>query len=55
MSSQYKYLVLHGRKPVQEALEEGLEIACIHVSSKATGDIIQRIKSLARAKASELK
>lgn len=50
MSSQYKYLVLHGRKPVQEALEEGLEIACIHVSSKATGDIVQRIKSLARAR-----
>ena len=50
MSSPYKYLVLHGRKPVHEALLEGLEIACIHLSQKANGDIIQEIKSLANAK-----
>ena len=50
VSSPYKYLVLHGRKPVHEALLEGLEIACIHLSQKANGDIIQEIKSLANAK-----
>tara|TARA_Y100001970_G_scaffold243275_1_gene308363 strand:- start:107 stop:856 length:750 start_codon:yes stop_codon:yes gene_type:complete len=50
VSNLYKYLVLHGRKPVFEALEEGLEIACIHLSQKATGEIIQRIKSLANEK-----
>ena len=55
MSNPYKYLVLHGRKPVHEALLEGLEIACIHLSQKANGDIIQEIKSLANAKVSKLK
>ena len=50
MSNPYKYLVLHGRKPVHEALLEGQEIVCIHLSQKATGEIIQEIKSLANTK-----
>jgi len=50
VSNLYKYLVLHGRKPVHEALLEGLDIACIHLSQKANGEIIQEIKSLANAK-----
>ena len=47
---QYKYLVLHGRKPVFEALKENLDIACIHLSSKANGDIINQIRTVASAK-----
>ncbi|GIS33565.1 MAG: hypothetical protein Ct9H90mP5_00140 [Acidimicrobiaceae bacterium] len=35
---------------MHEALLEGLEIACIHLSQKANGDIIQEIKSIANAK-----
>jgi 23S rRNA (guanosine2251-2'-O)-methyltransferase len=35
---------------VHEALLEGLDIACIHLSQKANGEIIQEIKSLANAK-----
>jgi len=50
MSPRDKFLTLHGRKPVLEALRSGEEIAQLHISKKATGEIIQEIKRLGTEK-----
>ena len=47
MSLRDRYLTLHGRKPVLEALMSGEEIAQLHISKKATGEVVQKIKQLA--------
>jgi len=50
MSLRDKFITLHGRKPVLEALISGEDIVQLHISKKATGEIIQRIKKLGAEK-----
>lgn len=48
MSPRDRFLTVHGRKPVLEALESGHQVAKVHVADRATGDIVERILREAR-------
>jgi 23S rRNA (guanosine2251-2'-O)-methyltransferase len=48
MSLRDQYLIVHGRKPVLEALNTGYEIELIHMSSRASGEAINAIEEIAR-------
>jgi 23S rRNA (guanosine2251-2'-O)-methyltransferase len=50
MSLRDQYLVVHGRKPVLEALKAGYEIGMIHLSSRASGGVINTIEEVARTR-----
>ncbi len=50
MTLRDRYITLHGRKPVLEALRSDQTIDLLHISEKATGDIIQQIKTEAKRK-----
>mgnify|MGYP001215083093 CR=1 FL=1 len=54
MAFRDQFLVIHGRKPVMEALSGGYEVARIHVSSRAQGKIINEIVDFARGKGIEV-
>ncbi len=54
MTLQDKFLIIHGRKPVLEALDGGYEVARIHLSSRATGKIINAIVDLAHSRGIEI-
>jgi len=54
MALHDQFLVIHGRKPVLEALNGGYEVARIHVSSRAQGKIVDEIENFARAKGIEV-
>jgi len=54
MSLRDKFITLHGRKPVLEALISGEDVAQLHISKKATGEIIQKIKKIGAEKGIKL-
>ena len=49
MGFQEKVLVIHGRKPVLEALNSSQEVVRVHISSRAAGKIVTEIENLARS------
>ncbi len=48
MSPSDRYLTVHGRKPVLEALQQGRAIARIHLSERGQGPVVGEILDLAR-------
>ncbi|MDG2301573.1 MAG: RNA methyltransferase [Acidimicrobiales bacterium] len=54
MGIQEQFIVIHGRKPVVEALSSDQEVARVHLSSRASGKIINRIEELARSRGIEV-
>lgn len=50
MSPRDRYLTVHGRKPVLEALQQGQAVARIHLVERAQGDVLQQILELAKAR-----
>ena len=51
MGFQEQVLVIHGRKPVLEALQSSQEVVRVHISSRAAGKIVTEIENLAGAEA----
>ena len=49
MGFQEQVLVIHGRKPVLEALNSSQQVVRVHISSRATGKIVTEIENLARS------
>ena len=49
MGFQEQVLVIHGRKPVLEALHSSQEVVRVHISSRAAGKIVTEIENLARS------
>ncbi len=54
MTLRDQFLIIHGRKPVLEALSGGYEVARIHLSSGAKGKIIKEIENLAYVRGVEV-
>jgi len=50
MSPRDRYLTVHGRKPVLEALEAGQPVARIHLAERLDADFTNRVLDLARAR-----
>jgi 23S rRNA (guanosine2251-2'-O)-methyltransferase len=50
MSPRDRYLTVHGRKPVLEALETGQPVARIHLAERLDADFTNRVLDLARAR-----
>jgi len=48
MSPRDRYLTVHGRKPVLEALQSNQKVAKIHMADRQQGDVIDQILDLAR-------
>lgn len=48
MSPRDRYLTVHGRKPVVEALRSSHQVARVHLADKVRGDTIDTILELAR-------
>lgn len=49
-SPRERYLTIHGRKPVLEALEAGVAVARIHLADNAGGDVVDRLLAAAKAR-----